>query len=69
MGVNHVALIRYEDARVRLDHPGDGYVVCFEHVAGLMMGLSNEQIRTRLYRLGTTWGKIAKGESSVEQQD
>lgn len=33
-----------------------------------MMGLSSEQIRTRLYRLGTTWGKIAKGESSAEQQ-
>ena len=30
------------------------------------MGLSNMQIRTRLYRLGTTWGKIAASKTSGE---
>lgn len=31
------------------------------------MGLSNEQIRTRLYRHGTTWRKIVESKTSGEQ--
>lgn len=33
----------------------------------LQMGLSNNQIKTRLYRLGTTWRKIAKSKNLGEQ--